>query len=69
MLSVQNISKVAVTMKFDQGHQNSYVNITFKGGYPEAKLERSRLESVYEGPKINVSCEIEHEKQFAMVRR
>ena len=32
MLSVQNISEVAVTMKFDQGHRNSYVNITFKEG-------------------------------------
>ena len=54
MLSVQNISEVAVTMTFDQGHQNSYVNVTFKGGYPEAKLERSRSKSVQEGPKTTI---------------
>ena len=56
MLSVQNISEVAVTMKFDQGHQNSHANATFKG-YPEAKLGRSRPESVQGGPKITVFAE------------
>ena len=57
MLSVQNISEVAVTKKFDQGHQNSYVNFTFKRGYLEAKLDSSRLKSVQEGPKIKVFVE------------
>ena len=28
-------------MKFDQGHQNTYVNVRLNGGCPEAKLERS----------------------------
>ena len=54
MLSVQNISEVDVIMKFDLGHQNSRANVTFNGGYPEAKLERSRLNSVQAGPKITV---------------
>ena len=40
MLSVKNISEVAVAMKFDQDHQNWQVNVKFKGGYPEAKLEK-----------------------------
>ena len=68
-------------MKFDQGHRNSHVNITFKGGYPEAKLERSRLKRVQAGPKIKVFVEFvkaylttlpyarqTHEKQFAVIR-
>ena len=38
MLSIQNISEVAVTMKSDHGHRNWHVK-----GYPEANLERSRL--------------------------
>ena len=42
MLSIQNISEVAVTMKSDHGHRNWHVNVTSKG-YPEANLERSRL--------------------------
>ena len=50
MLFVQNISEVAGTMKFDRDHQNSHANVTLKG-YPEAKLEKSRLKSLQEGPK------------------
>ena len=56
MLSVQNISEVAVTMKFDQVHQNSHVNVTFKG-YLETKLERPRLQSVQEESQIKVCVE------------
>ena len=39
MLSVQNISDVAVTINFDQGHQNWHKNITFTGVYPTAQFE------------------------------
>ena len=41
-------------MKFDQGHQNSRITVKFNGGYPEAKLERSRLQSLQEGPKVSL---------------
>ena len=54
MLSVQNIFDVAVTIKFDQGHQNWHENSTFTGDYPMAQFERSRLKSVQEGSKIKV---------------
>ena len=54
MISVQNISEVAVTMKFDQDHQNSRVNAKYNGSYLEARLERSRLRSFQEGPKVSV---------------
>ena len=57
MLSVQNISDAAVTIKFDQGHQNWHENSTFTGDYPMARFERSRLKSVQEGPKIKVFVE------------
>ena len=54
MLSVQNISDVAVIIKFDQGHQNWHENCTFTGDYPMAQFERARLKSIKEGPKIKV---------------
>ena len=41
-LSVQNISDVAVIIKFDQGHQNWHENNTFAEDYPMAQFERSR---------------------------
>ena len=44
-------------MEFDQGHQNSYVNVTSKGGYPQAKLERPRLKSVQDGPEMKIFIE------------
>ena len=54
MLSVRNISDAAVTIKFDQGHQNWHENSTFIGDYPTAQFERSRQKSVQGGPKILV---------------
>ena len=57
MLSVQNISHVAVTIRFDQGHQNWQENSTFTGDYPMAQFERSHLEQFQEGPKIKVIVE------------
>ena len=54
MPSVQNISDVAVTIKFDPGHPNWHENSTFTGDCPMAQFERSRLKSVQGGPKINV---------------
>ena len=57
MLSVQNISDVAVIIKFDQGHQNWHENSSFTGDYPMAQFEISRLKSVQEGPKIKVFVE------------
>ena len=82
MLSVQNISDVAVTIKFDHGHQNCHENSTFTGDYPMARFERSRLKSVQEGPKIKVFVEFvksvinylllsacqTHGKLFAVIR-
>ena len=56
ILSFQNISDVAVTIKFDQGHQNWHGNNTFTGDYPMAQFERSRIKSV-QGPKIKVFVE------------
>ena len=52
MLSVQNISDVAVTINFDEGHQNCNENVTFTGDYLMAWCERSRLKIVQEGPEI-----------------
>ena len=57
MLSVQNISDAAVTIKFDQGHQKWHENSTFTGDYSMAQFQRSRLKSVQEGPKIKVFVE------------
>ena len=57
MFSVQNISDVAVTIKFDRGHQNWHENNTFTGDYPMAQFERSRLKSVIERPKIKAFVE------------
>ena len=47
MLFVPNISEVAVIMKFDQGHQNSYVNVTLKTGKiaPEKCRRRTQNKS------------------------
>ena len=57
MLSVQNISDVAVNIHFDQGNQYWHKNITFTGDYPTAQFERSRLKSVIERPKIKAFVE------------
>ena len=57
MLSVQNISDVAVIIKFGQSHQNWHENSTFAGDYPMAQFERSRQKSVQAGPKIKVFVE------------
>ena len=51
MLSVQNISDVAVTVKFDQGHQNWHENSTFTGAYLMAQFERSHLEKFSSNPR------------------
>ena len=55
--TIQNISDVAVTIKFDQGHQNWHENSTFTGDYPMAQFERFHLKSVQEGTKIQVFVE------------
>ena len=52
VLSVPNISDVAVTIKFDQGHQNWHGKSTFTRDYPKAQFERSRLKSAQEESKI-----------------
>ena len=57
MLSVQNISDVAVTIQFDCGHQNWNENGKFTGDYPMAQFERSHLEQFQKGPKIKVFVE------------
>ena len=67
MLSVQNISHVAVTIKFDQGHQNWQENSTFTGDYPTAQFERSRIKSV-QGPKIKVFVEFVKAKIITFLR-
>ena len=66
-LSVQNISDVAVTINFDQGHQNWHKNITFTGVYPTAQFERSRIKSV-QGPKIKVFVEFVKAKIITFLR-
>ena len=55
MLSVQNISDVAVTMKFDLDHKNCKENGKFTGDYPMAQFERSGVNIVQEGPKNKFS--------------
>ena len=57
MLSVKNISDVAVTIQFDYGHQNWNENGKFTGDYPMAQFERSRLKRFQKGPKIKVFVE------------
>ena len=57
MLSVQNISEVAVTTKFDEGYQNLHVNVTFKG-YPQANWKDLASKMSTRDPKIKVLVEI-----------
>ena len=79
MLSVQNISDAAVTIKFDQGHQNWHENSTFTGDYPKAEISpkicsrrtqnksfrRIRNVVINYLPSLNV-CQT-HGKQFAVI--
>ena len=53
MLSVKNVSDVAVYIKFDQGPQNWDENGMFTGDYSTAQFQRSRQKIFKKDPTLD----------------